>query len=452
MASSSYKCMVVIPKTEYDSMKNAVEKSMSNVVGEAAKDNSVTNVTNEGGLVLVANPNSGGRAHERSSEDNERTHEKPSFKSEGKKDFALRGSTDKTSSRGQYQTGRFAKLKGKAAAVLKNPRTHEEELKKAEEQRNPDVDEKQLEKKVVLNDMGRPIVKGRRLLPPSLKRRRGEEEGEEVLERKRQREDFLQQNVDEKLAKLQGQMPPSPFTRGSLTSRPIARVLQAPIFKPEKLQAMDVDDEESVHQAETEPLRQMNRVEEHELPMEEDDFIDEQSYPLVPYKRGQKRVNLIDDVEEKPVEKRRWLGERAHTDGVVSYPDDEDEADENSTKAINFTKKQALTYDKRGQKRLNYDDKDAIAFPDRKRIKFEQVLDAERRKRAFKRKALTYEGNEVKKPNISRKRRREEDGIGNEKKKPRRKAEKRPYPHGDKENPIPTRRRRYMNDSEYDIW
>jgi hypothetical protein len=58
----------------------------------------------------------------------------------------------------------------------------------------------------------------------------------------------------------------------------------------------------------------------------------------------------------------------------------------------------------------------------------------------------------VKKPNVSLQKKREEDGIGNKQKKPRRKAEKRPYPHGDKENPTPIRRRRYMNDTEYENW
>jgi hypothetical protein len=471
--------MVVIPKSEYDSLKQGDPlKASANTVGEGAKENTVTNVTNDGGLVLVNSSSKAEKNRDRESADNEADSKgKESGKSAQKTSSSKKGSDDsltsKMSGKDGYQAGRFARSKGKVAAISRNQRNNTEEGKKNDEKSNPDVGLTPEEKKGLVNEFGRPIVKGRRLLPPTLKRKRGEEDEEgQVVDRKRQREAVLQQTIDDKLAKLQGSLPPSLFTRGNLTTRPIARVLQAPIFKPEPLQPMDVDREEEgerVRPADVPPQ-----------PMDEDEYREEQmpsakrpseALPLIAYRRGVKRGQMNEeDVEEKPPEKRRWLGERSHTDDDVTYPDES----EGDVRAITYEEKPPIAHQRRTPKRLQYVDEDDYSD---KRVRYDYgerqvpALSYERRgqkrltvgeddmgalkqikRRGEKRKALMYQEDEPKKIYISRKRQREDKDISSERKRQRRMVEKRPYPFEETDGPSPARRRRYEDDNDYELW
>lgn len=478
-SSSSYKCMVVIPKEEYERLKSNTQSGMSTSVAEGARENTVTNVSNEGGVILVNSTGNGapdrvnGPTSAQSGEGVNGHKTASSAKSSSKVKKESSEVNKGTSTGSQYQAGRFARIKGKAAAVSRGAaRQNAEEGKKSLSDGAQEAPSEEKEKEsVIFNELGRPIVKGRRRIH-TLKRRRGELEEEDIsaLPRKRQREEMLQQVIDDKLAKLQGRMPMSPFTKGSLTGRPIARVLQAPIFKPDELQPMDVDNEQEGVQ----PALVEVEGREEPLPMEAEDYPDEmtqstKSFPLVRYRRGKKRPNLTEDVEEKPAEKRRWLGEYSNTDADVSYPDDGEEED--SPKSIPYEERPAiayeerpamaheeerpaLTHERRGQKRLNYSDKPSLTYQAKKRLLYDKLSNNDSGVRASqKRKALTFDEENIssKKALVSRKRAREGGEMGNEKKKLRQEAQKRRYPYKDDDYQIQSKRR-YEDDNNYELW
>jgi hypothetical protein len=494
MSSSTYKCMVVIPEAEYTRLTKGKGETegMVNTVGEGGRDNAVTNVRNEGGVVLVNTPagqaTSDKKEREGGDESGEggKKGEKKSPKS--KKELSKKDDSPMGDSSGKtQQAGRFARLRVKAAAVSKSsPKNKEEREERKNVVTSSDAGEKKEEgKPIEYNEFGRPILKGKRVIH-TLKRKRGDFAVEGEVDRKRQREEYVQHLIDEKLAKLQGRMPPSPFTSGSLTTRPIARVLQAPIFKPQPLEPMDVDEDGGVRIASAETRRQLGdfdkpspmdedlqeepvlvadeeRVDAAQQTEVEEETEEAPSLPLVPYRRGKKRV-VSANIVDKPPEKRRWLGERSHTDANVSYPDDEVD-DELASKAIDYEAKPSLTYVRRGRKRVPFDGGDPDEGEDKRRREHDRRgqkrLTYEGPDRAFKRSnmrgqkrqvLLSLTRDEPKRPNLSsRKRAREDDEVGNERKKLRRKAEKRSFPYEDDQEP-PLSRGRYEDDNEYELW
>lgn len=458
-SSSSYKCMVVLPKEEYDKMKNDRQAGVHATLGSDARDNNVTNVTNEGGVILVnTSPDDGKKTDENSAGNGEKLSKKEGTtkKEQGGTglDGGKVGKNDGERS-GKVQTGRYARIKSKGMAVNRSTRTNTSDDSSKNEVSKSASEEKvsKVEEAPVLNEYGRPVIKGKRQIF-TLKRKRNDiMQEEDLIDRKRQRESFLQNVIEDKLAKLQGRTPPSPFVRGSVTSRPIARVLQAPIFKPEPLQPMEVDEQvNKVYPVNNDEIQPMDEdVADEPRNNVENEKVD---YPLQVWRRGYKRTNFAsDDVEDKPAEKRRWLGDRSHGDRVgdaITYPDDGEEQgylEREDIPQLEYDEKDYLT-SKRGVKRVMYDEEDAIRSSP-KRLTYRPTRDdAPRSVSAVKRKAITYEEKSKKaRPSFKRKR-EEDDEEGLERKRMRRQGEKRKYPFKD-EN---ARKRRYVEDNDYELW
>jgi hypothetical protein len=145
----------------------------------------------------------------------------------------------------KYRAGRFAKVKSKAAAVSRNASKATEETKRETRDERSTKDDEQ-KKETIFNAMGRPVLKGRRLIH-TRKRKHGEERYPDDGERKKRlRDEVLRNVIDDKLAKLQGLPAIAPFARASLTTKPVARVLQAPLFTPEPLVPATIDENQVV--------------------------------------------------------------------------------------------------------------------------------------------------------------------------------------------------------------
>jgi hypothetical protein len=594
---SSYKCMVVLPKEQYDKLTNGNDgKGQSTIVGSGSNANRVTHVSNDGGLILVTNAREGTNQVEEGEKGKDGKGSSPSGENSGhgtgpgnSKKPRVKGPrrevTDGKEARWEggpkYRAGRFAKVKSKAAAVSRNASKATEETKGETRDERSTKDEEP-KKETIFNAMGRPVLKGRRLIH-TRKRKHGEERYPDDGERKKRlRDEVLQNVIEDKLAKLQGLPAIAPFARASLTTKPVARVLQAPLFTPEPLvpatigenQVMEDEDvvmaavgdqEERAEEREEEqtpPQRQppqprprspspqpppppppppatmppppppppppplppppprRKRVKRKiaaesenppqkrrwlgyrdydeekgdyvSYPDEEEDETRQLEYeerPFIKYQRNLKRRRREsdDDDDDNTPPKRRWLGSRNFNEergDFVTFPDDEEEEEGRPFPALTYERRgrkrlrgeemtgerkrlrleerPELGYARRGQKRLRNEDRSALEYERRgqKRIRLDEIprVDYERRDQkrlsTAKKLALTHE-------RPSSKRKREADKEGNERKKLRRNAEKRPYSFEEEGKSVKRkrpnardqkRRKRYDDDNEYDFW